>query len=158
MAPVLSGLVPVTAHFCGPLNVRLVGRGRWRTLTPLVYRSAVWADPITVPVDMVTDFASVPRAPFAFMLTGGRSPGAALVHDFLYQAPSWGDRELADAIFYEAMGVAQPELGFEPESDGIRALMWAGVRAGGWHAWNKTADRARALNPIWSSTAWPEAP
>ena len=152
-------VVPVKPRFCTPLNVRLAGRGKWRTLTPLVYDSMVWGEPITVPADFITDLASTPRfPPVAYALAGGRAPGPAVVHDFLYQVPSWGDRELADTIFHEAMGVHQPEFGFEPESSVIRGMMWAGVRAGGWHAWNKTPARARQLNPIWSSTFWPEAP
>ena len=144
-------------RFLGPLEVRLVGRGKWMTLAPLTYDSAIWSFPIIIPAEMVTDFASVPRAPFAFMLTGGRAPGPAVVHDFLYQSPSWGDRELADAIFAEAMGVEQPEFGFEAESWSIRHLMWTGVRAGGWHAWNKTPARAASLNPIWTREGWPES-
>lgn len=147
-----------TPRFLGPLEVRLVGRGKWMTLAPLTYDSAVWGFPIIVPAELVTDFASVPRVPFAFMLTGSRAPGPAVVHDWLYQSPSWGDRELADAIFAEAMAVAQPEFGFEPESAMIITLMWAGVRAGGWHAWNKTSARSAALNPIWTREGWPEAP
>jgi len=145
-------------RFLGPLDLRLYGKGKWITLAGFGYESAQYPKPILVPAEFVTDLASTPRLPFTYLLAGGRAPAPAVVHDFLYQVPTWDDRGLADAIFEEAMGVEQPTFGIEAESRVIRKLMWAAVRAGGWHAWNKTPERARLLNPIWSATQWPESP
>jgi hypothetical protein len=128
------------------------------TLAPLRYWSAVADRYFDIPAEFITDLASVPRLPFAYLLTGDRARGPAVVHDWLYQSPSWGDRALADAIFDEAMGVDQPEIGYEAEDAVIRGLMYSGVRAGGWKAWAAHGKRASELNPIWSSTAWPEIP
>jgi hypothetical protein len=145
------------AHFGGFLDVRQLGHSRWMTLRPLTYDSDLLAaHQIVVPAEFITDLSSVPRLPFAYMLTGDRARGPAVIHDWLYQHPDWQNRTLADAIFQEAMGVSQLEFGFAAESWLIRKLMWAGVRAGGWYAWNHTPTRARLLNPIWSATGWPE--
>ena len=144
------------SYFLDPLDLRLRGAGRWMTLRPFRYQSDVGDCTVIVPAEFITDLASVPRVPFAYLLTGGRAPGPSVIHDFLYQHPDWENRELGDAIFAEAMGVEQPELGFEGEGSVIRGLMWAGVRAGGWYPWNK--HRGQVLNPVWSTTGWPEAP
>ncbi len=147
----------IIAQWLSHLDLRLHGTGQWITLGPLIYQSAVFGGTITVPKDLVSDLASVPRVPFAYLLAGSRVPGPAVLHDFLYLHPEFDDRALADELLYEAMGVAAPELGFEPEHPVIRSLIYAGVRAGGWVAW-RDHRRAAALNPEWSQRGWPEAP
>jgi hypothetical protein len=129
------------------------------TLAPLTYHSDVFGGPIVVPAEFITNLASVPRAPFAYMLTGGRARGPATIHDWLYQHPDWDNRSLADEIFLEAALVNQPDLGFDAEYWPIAEVMWAGIRAGGWWAWRRHRQRAAALNPEWTAAdAWPEAP
>jgi len=144
------------ARFLGPLDIRTAGKRRWITLSPLTYESDRYGLPITVPAEFISDLASVPRAPLAFMLTGERAPGPAVLHDWLYQHDNWEDRALADEIFREAMSVNQPEFGFEAEPAAIRILMWSGVRAGGWWPWLRHGKRRSQLNPIWTATVWPE--
>lgn len=144
--------------FAGRLVVAQVGRGVWELQADLVYESDVLGRSITVPREFRTDFASVPRMPFAYLVAGGRAPGPATVHDWLYQHPEWDDRELADRIFREALGVQQPLLGYEAEAAAMAATMWAGVRAGGWYAWAQHRERQVELNPEWTATdVWPEA-
>lgn len=143
------------AEFLTRLRLELQGRKTWMTLTPFAYVSDVAQQTIVVPAEFITDLASVPRLPLAYLLAGDRAPGPAVVHDYLYQLPSWADRSLADAIFLEAMGVHQPELGFEAEGGVIRRLMWAAVRAGGWVPWRGHEKRAAELNPVWSDQGWP---
>lgn len=90
------------------LDVELVdsedndGRGRWRLRNPLVFESSRAGRVICVPEGFVTDFASVPRLPIVFWLTGDTAHPAAVVHDYLY---SRGElkREEADEILLEAM-------------------------------------------------------
>ena len=145
------------ARFLDHLDLRLHGAGRWITLAPLRYESDAAGQTITVPADFVTDLASTPRfLPISYALAGGRAPGPAVVHDWLYVHDDWEDRALADAIFHEAMGVDQPDLGFEAEPAVIRSLMWSGVRAVGWWPWQRHKQRQAELNPVWTASAWPE--
>ena len=147
------------SHFGGRLVVAQVARGTWQLEETLIYDSDLLGRALVVPREFVTDFASVPRIPFAYMLAGGRAPGPATVHDWLYQHPDWDDRELADRIFREALAVQQPALGFEAESAAMVATLWAGVRAGGWYAWTQHRQRQVELNPEWTATAaWPVTP
>jgi hypothetical protein len=75
-------------------------------LAPFVYHSDLVNGDITVPEGFETDFASVPRIPMAFLLTGDCSHAASVVHDYLCSLNiySW-DR--MDAIFMEAMQVSK---------------------------------------------------
>jgi hypothetical protein len=80
---------------------------------------------IHVPHGFVTNFASVPRLPFAYLLFGGRGNRAAVVHDYLYEPPTAHPREWCDEVFYAGLR-AIPEI----TEEAARA-MYAGVRAGG---------------------------
>ncbi len=144
------------SHFITDLDVRKLThdasadkRGTWKLIAPLVYFSDL-AGTITVPGGFVTDFASVPRLPIAFLLAGDTGHAAAVIHDFLYTSHQVR-RETADAVFKEALLV-----GGEP---GWRAwLMWAAVRIGGGGPWDAAGQRqpeyvAKAIN-----YASPEAP
>lgn len=117
------------SHFVTDLDVRKHThdsssdqRGTWTLIAPLVYHSDLTGF-VTVPAGFVTDFASVPRIPVAFLLAGDCGQEAAVVHDFLYTTHQV-DRATADAVFREAL-----LAGGEPR---WRAwLMWLGVRIGG---------------------------
>jgi len=102
--------------------------GKWRLTAPLIYDSDVAGKVIVVPTGFVTDLASVPRVPIAYMLAGGTSNEASVVHDYLYTSHIV-DRETADAVLKEASAVT-----------GVPAwrrwIMWAGVRIGGGSHWN----------------------
>lgn len=76
----------------------------------------------TVPAGFLTDFASVPRLPFAYMIAGGRVPMASTLHDRLC-ATGEVSRKDADAIYKRAI---------RDEGSGafIQSLMYAGVRIG----------------------------
>lgn len=118
------------SKFLSHLEVELVddkandGRGSWRLLRDLVYQSDVALETFTVPAGFVTDFASVPRVPFAFLLCGDSCHAAAALHDFLYTAPHLVSRCVADDVLHEAA-----------HSTGVPSwrcwLVWAGVRLGG---------------------------
>lgn len=104
------------------------GRGTWQLLTLLAYKSDVADTIFVVPAGFITDFASVPRIPIAYLLTGGTAHAAAVVHDFLYtnhEVP----RAMADAVFREAI--------IASGGPSWRAwMMWAGVRIGGGGSWD----------------------
>ncbi|MDE1139996.1 MAG: DUF1353 domain-containing protein [Paraburkholderia tropica] len=122
------------SKFLTDLEVELVsdatnsGRGTWRLTAPLVYQSDVAKQTFTVPAGFETDFASVPRAPIAFLLTADSAHAASAVHDFLYTPPHPVAREVADAVLKEAAEVS-----------GVSAwranLMFWGVRLGGASHW-----------------------
>lgn len=123
------------SHFITDLDVRKLThdassdqRGTWKLLAPLVYSSDLAGRIITVPAGFLTDFASVPRLPVAFLLTGDTGHAAAVIHDYLYTTHQV-DRATADGVFKEAL-----RAGDEP---GWRAwLMWLGVRVGGGRPWD----------------------
>lgn len=109
-------------RFPTPLQVELQTDHTWRLLAPFSY-----LDPdhgrIDVPAGFETDFASVPRLPWLFVLFGDVGHAAAVIHDRLYSAGllsrSASDRVLLNAL--RSSGVSR-----------WRAwLMWAGVRVGG---------------------------
>lgn len=104
------------SQFLNDLEVRLYGWGEgaanWITLTPLRYESAFLGESVYIPDEFVTDFASVPRLPLAYLLAGGRAIRPAVIHDYAYQThrlplEKGGTRPLtreeADNIFREAM-------------------------------------------------------
>lgn len=117
----------MTPHFKSQLVVRLVDHrngGNWRLELPLVYRSAI-AGLIVVPAGFETDFASVPRFLFTYLLTGNTAHAAAVIHDYLYRTPSEHfSRKTADAVMDEAMGVTGVP-GWR------RGLIHSGIRIGG---------------------------
>jgi hypothetical protein len=115
------------SRFLTPLRAEKSG-DYWTILQPLVYMSDLARNTFVVPEGFVTDFASVPRLPLMFLLAGNEAHEAAVVHDWLYSKQDV-PRSQADAIFKEAMG-ASGEPGWRSW------FMWAGVRAGGWMAWN----------------------
>ena len=73
----------------------------WELTAELVYASQ-HRDHIRVPKGFITDFASVPRLPFAYLLFGGIAQRPAVIHDFLYSTPT-AKRKWADEILLEAM-------------------------------------------------------
>lgn len=108
------------AAFLTPLVVVQFGETDW-----VLHEDLVFGD-IRVPAGFTTDFASVPRLPFAWLIAGGVGNRAAVIHDYLYRTtPHTHTRAQADDVFYDALLAC----GVEP----WRAyLMWAAVRCCGW--------------------------
>ncbi len=84
---------------------------------------------VTVPKGFRTDYASVPRLPFAYMLFGGTAKKAAVIHDYLYRQ-SGVSRSDADAVFSEAMAASG-------QGWWRRVPMYAGLRLFGWTAYQE---------------------
>lgn len=119
------------SKFLTDLAVKNLDDENWLILEPLVYQSRTLGKTVEVPAGFQTDFASVPRLPLTFALTGDAAHKAAVIHDYLYRSlPHICQRRTADLVFYEAMKVT-----------GIvwwrRELMFAGVRLGGSGSWRK---------------------
>ena len=107
--------------FLTKLQVEILDDNRARLLVPFALRldDAL----LIVPDGFVTDFASVPRIPFAYWLTGGKAKKAAVVHDWLYTRGAFARRWCDEAFcaIARATGV----------SGWRRGLMWLGIRIGG---------------------------
>jgi hypothetical protein len=102
------------------------GRARWKLLTDLGYHSKLHGM-IVVPAGYITDFASVPRLPLAYWLTGDTAHASAVVHDYLCTIHyenckiSW---KRAAQVFLEAMK-------HERVPAWRRTMMYWGVRLAG---------------------------
>jgi len=81
------------------------GRAEWRLREDLIYQSEL-VGLIIVPSGYETDFASVPRLPLVYWLTGDTAHASAVVHDYLcsvwYPGDSISWRGAAN-VFEEAM-------------------------------------------------------
>ena len=112
--PAGTGLqAPYTSRFFGTPNLRHISAREAVLTTPFAYRSALALALIIVPVDFVTDGASVPRGFWTFVRPFGRLLRPAIIHDWLYVQQSISDeyitRDLADEIFLEGMEVDSGE-------------------------------------------------
>lgn len=96
------------------------GAADWILTSELAFASDVLNRIIIVPVGFVTDFASVPRLPLAYLLFGGVADEAAVIHDYLYSTGQCS-RKLADDVFAEASKACGAST-FQ------RGAMWLGVR------------------------------
>lgn len=117
------------ARFITPLRVIQIAPNRWQLESALMYASDLVDEVIVVPHGFITDFASVPRLPLAYLVAGGKASAPAVVHDWMYSTRDF-ERDVADAIFREAIRVAG-------HSAFTAWIMWAGVRVGGGFGWNK---------------------
>lgn len=68
----------------------------------LRYESDLLGCTIESPDDFLSDFASVPRLPLAYLMFGGKGKRPATIHDLLYHSRAV-PRELADQVLREAM-------------------------------------------------------
>lgn len=119
MSRFLSKLVMENATACD--------NGRWRLTRALVYQSDVAGRTFVVPRGFVTDLASVPRLPVVYLLAGGTSNEAAVVHDWLYSTQPV-PRAIADKVLREASAATCVPAW-------RRWLMYWGVRIGGAPHW-----------------------
>lgn len=118
------------SHFLTNLDVRRVTDKDWTLIASLDYWSAKLGRQITVPAGFTTDFASVPRLPFAYAIFGNLAQEESVIHDLLYRRNGGVTRAQADAVFLEAMEVmGKPWY--------VRWPMYLGVRAGGWKSFHK---------------------
>lgn len=133
----------MNAQFLSSPKVRWVGGlYPWEFTAELVYRSPILRnlglprhEPgiLRISAGYRTDYASVPRLPLIYWLTGGRAVLPSGVHDYLYDC--WTNeisRKTADRVFFEAMSAAH-----DPKRWITRRAMFIGVRVGGWRGWRQ---------------------
>lgn len=117
------------SKFITELETRDIDDNKVVLLSDLVYESDLLKTTITVPKGFISDKASVPRVPIAYMAFGDRAHRESVVHDLIYKEGKIPRRK-ADAIFLEAMKARNKKWW-------IRSCMWLGVRLGGWIAWRQ---------------------
>jgi len=120
------------SSFTTPLRVEVLnegvgGRVNASILTPFEFYSNLIEDDVVVPVDFITDFASIPRLFWTFAPPMGGHAKAAVVHDFTYLTQPC-TRKVSDDMFYEGMRV----LGV---SKFKAFVIWGAVRLFGWKVW-----------------------
>jgi hypothetical protein len=81
------------------------GRGIWKLLQPFRYQSDLLGRTLTVESGFLTDYASVPRVPGAYLLFGDTSHKAAVIHDWLFHHHEVCDEQTANKVLLEAMVV-----------------------------------------------------
>ena len=117
------------SKFLTDLVIKEIKDGFWEVQTSLDYKSDLLGKVIEVPTGFKTDFASIPRIPFIYDVLGDITHEPAVIHDYLYFI-AITTRKMADDILLEAMKVQRIPLW-------KRWQIWAGVRIGGWVAWNQ---------------------
>lgn len=114
--------------FLTPLKVELIQHepALWKLTEPLIYDSNSLNSLIIVPAGTITNFASVPRIPIAYMITGGIGNAAATLHDWLYTNPHYSGvglgivtRKQADKVL---LGAAID--GMRIEGDGLGTAIY----------------------------------
>ena len=110
------------AKFLTSLNITMKDgdENTWIVLHPFAYQSPVLEGIVVVPSGFETDFASVPRLPVVYVLSGNTAHKAAVIHDYLYSSGIC-TRAAADKVFFEAMGLSKVPFW-------RKALMYCGVR------------------------------
>ena len=126
------------SRFLTPTDLRVMrgqfrqGRQLFSLIAAVAYESDRLGGVVLVPAGYVTDLASVPKLPLAWLAAGGTGTEAAVIHDFLYTTHAFNDepisRATADAVFREAIAASQ-------DKTAPGWLMWLAVRIGGSGAW-----------------------
>lgn len=126
------------AAFLTPTTVTVLrgqfreGRQLFRLYEPVRYYSAILGGVVEVPAGYVTDFSSVPRVLFAYLIAGGTAYEAAVIHDWLYTVQAFNgksiERSVADDVFSEAIKASE-------DTKAPSWLMWLAVRVGGRGSW-----------------------
>lgn len=131
--------------FATPLLISPCPDGRtWTLEEELVYQSGDQDGGMTIvaPKGMITDFASTPRFLWPIFPPFGKYSQAAVLHDYIYNAPGLDiSRKRADAIFLEAMA-ASGVPGWK------RTVMYLGVRLFGRFAYAPRTDGSRQFNEM----------
>ena len=128
------------AKFLTHLDGRWIDDERFMLLADLIYESDILGLQVIVPKGFITDFASVPRVPVAYMLFGDRAHHESVIHDFFYQVHIT-TRAKADKVFLEAMKA-------RGKKRWIRVAMYWGVAIGGRGSYKSGPARYQKFNDV----------
>lgn len=137
--------------FISDLDVRHIDDNKWRLLhdyfVSIEVKDKIYL--LHVPASFTTDFCSVPRLPFAYLLLGGIAQHAGLMHDALYSAfPNIQMRDITEQmpfIYSRAWADKMFLIGLKKLGVNLikRQLMYWAVRSHGWRYFKKRPDDRR---------------
>ncbi len=135
------------AGFLTPLDLEYIDGCHWKVIKSFEYclKEPDAPDRVVIPEGFITDFASIPRVLWPVLPPTGKYGKAAVVHDALYTNRTvtmmWADPESTLTARYVNRGQADHILLEAMQVLGVswltRSTVYAGVRSGGWHSWNK---------------------
>ena len=123
--------------------------GDWKTW--VLEDEAIWETDegwvVTVPVNFMTDFASIPFL-FRWWQTGSVGPQrtAAYFHDYLYSSQTDAGRRESDRVFRDVMEFVAVD---NWRNKFRRNAMYYALRVGGWAAWRSNQKKYRELGSDW---------
>lgn len=119
------------SQFTTDLMVKPIDDQNWSLIEGFEYHVGKYPSEeiITVPVDFITDFASVPKMFHWIISPKGKHTKAAVIHDYCYETELYSKFK-SDRIFLEAMKVLNVKLW-------KRIIMFSAVVGFGLGAWNK---------------------
>jgi hypothetical protein len=137
-------------EFLNSLDVRELPHGFKQLLNPFYAKITLdegGAVEVIIPEGFTTDYCSVPRIPFAYLLFGGMANEAGVLHDALYSP--WPGIIVANMHTREAVEVtrewADSVLYFALETCGVgwfaRRMMYTGVKLAGWKFYKKGSTK-----------------
>lgn len=118
--------------YISPLQVEEIDDDNW--ILTSNFSATIDGKGLIVPKGFKTDFASVPRLPFAYWIFGGIGHRPAVLHDWLYGiGGSSEDKQYADNILLHGI-IADGDSGVKARA------MYAAVRTFGFTRWNKPKE------------------
>jgi hypothetical protein len=132
-----KSFVGFTTGFTNLLIVSPFAEGTyWFLQSPLIYEDSA-SNTVTVPVNFVTDFASIPRILWSLLPKWDGYGLPSVVHDYLYWERKGRTRRNVDQLMLSAMKDQHVEA-FR------RCLIYTALRLFGGCAWSKNAKRKAA--------------
>ena len=119
------------------------GRGEFDLVAPLGFLSCRFGRELWAPAGTHTDFSSIPRLPFVWLVLGDRYRAPAALHDHLYDSHEVS-RWAADALLLEMCTAVDAHIRYRWRLTRAvgrcttwlrRRAMWLGVRLFGWSHW-----------------------
>lgn len=85
-------------RFSGTIRLEYIDGNRWKLLSPIEFKNDIYY--FIIPVDFVTDFATVPYFARWFVQPFGNHSYAALLHDYMWIHAKLTKNEINE-IFYQ---------------------------------------------------------
>lgn len=108
----------IKIEYIQEINTQTVGDEKWLVTKEFCAHLNVEGQPLVIKINpgFITDFCTVPRLPFVYLILGNLAKAAGLIHDALYsnyegihvfyaddETPHFYDRHWADKIFLQAL-------------------------------------------------------
>jgi len=117
------------SQFTTPCRVEVIGKNLFKIIEPFEYHVGTYPSEeiISVPVNFITDFASVPRIFWPIISPIDEHAKAAVIHDWMYKY-NYAKKSRCEEIFNEAMKVLDVP-------DWKRICIYWSVYTFGWYTW-----------------------